>query len=310
MAVPTITSIDPTAGSSKGTNLVKIYGTNFSIATPPTAEGYHGGPEQQTVSVKFEGVEADWAGAASDTLIFCRASRWSGSYDALPINADVRVANLDANGVEVPGENATLLDAYTIDRPQIIGSTVQSLCEELIALFRRLFLENTHITMSRYFVEDTAFLDRVRAEVPVVYLVGPSLSRDGLRTRYRREAYEDPLDSLRYEQKAPPVYVVMNFDVRCYADNSQHAMGMQQQLALLFRDVGYFSFQGRDLEFRMPFNQYPSVINVPNQSDLQSVRCGLSIRGVQVDDETGTMVERGTIVFENDGDPIIELQGL
>lgn len=310
MAVPTVASVDPTSGSSKGTSLVRIYGTNFSIATPPTAEGYYGGPEQRTVSVKFEGIEASFAGAASSLLIMCRVPRWTGSYAALPVSADVRVANLDAAGVEVPGENATLVDAYTIDRPQLIGSNVQRLCEEVISVFRRMFIGNTNITMSRDFVEDTAFLERVMAEVPVVYLVGPNFVRDGLRTRHRLDPYEDSLDPLRSEQLAPPVYVTMEFDVRCYVDNSQHAMAMQQQLMLLFRDVGYIEFDGRNLEFRMPFNQYPSVVNVPNQSDLQSVRCGLSIRNVHVDDGTGTMVDRGSIVFDNDGDPVVEIQAL
>ena len=67
---------------------------------------------------------------------------------------------------------------------------------------------------------------------------------------------------------------------------------------------------GQELEHRIPFNRHPTTANVPNQSDIQSVRCGMVIKGVHIDEETGTMIERGTFIIENDGEPILDTQVL
>lgn len=294
MAIPTITSISPTSGLTKGGNILQINGTNFRIAPLPPAVGYLGGDAQQTVSVLFEGVRAEWAEAASDTLILTRVPQWAGAYDALPLDLDVRVANLDDSGVEIPTENATLADAYTIDRTKLTTESVlQKVCREAVSVFRRHLLQNTHITMSRDFDETIATLERKVAEAPVVYLIGPNSPTNRLRSCNHLDPRDDPANPGMFVRNEVPITVDLNFEIRIYAVGSQHTISLQQALILMFRDVTSLIVGDQIPEFRMPFNRYPTITNVPNQSDLYSIRSGMSIKGVHLDEESGTIIERG-----------------
>jgi len=308
MAVPTISSISPNSGRTSGRNIVKIVGTNFRVAPAPPPTGYLGGEAQQTVSVKFEGVRSEWAEAASSTLALARVPAWAGAYTNIPLTLDVRLANLDNAGAEIVGENVTKVDAYTILRPSLVEeSTIQKVCREVIAVFRRHLLENTHITMSRDFDDDPASLQRVLAEVPVVYLVGPATPPNRLRHLHQIEPVETvPTEFIRNEA---PVAVDLNFQIRAFAQGMDHMLSLQQELILLFRDAPYLNVAGQiPLEFRMPFSGYPTTITIPGLSDLYSIYAQMTIFGVQLDSASGTIIERGWEIFYNDGEPILDIQ--
>lgn len=310
MGIPTITSISPTTGLTKGGNVVQIVGTNFRIPPPPPADGYLGGDAQRTVRVLFEGVAAD-AQAASDTLIIATVPEWAGAFNIMPLSLDVSVANLDDAGVEIPGEVVVSSDLYTISRPSIAKKSVlKSVTAVLVDIFRRHLLENSHVTMSRDFDEDPSTIERVMADLPVVYLVGPNTPVDRLRSVNQLSPEALPGDSTYYFRKEVPITTTLVFDIRIYSQGMQHTTALQTELMMLFRDVPYLPYGDERYWLMMPFNRYPAISNVPNQSDLYSVRAGCEIRGVHLDSYSDTIIDIGRQIIDNDGEPIVETQAI
>lgn len=319
MAVPTITSVDPDSGLTTGDAIVRIVGTNFLLPTvAPT--GNLGGEQPKTVSVKFEGQESQWAYAASETLILARVPEYRGAYDiTYPVALDIRVANLDTNGDEIPTENDTLADAYSVDRPSLAGEQYfQSIVRAFLQLFKRHVLLNSHVTMSRDAAEDpTSGDERLRATAPSINLVGPRATQDRDHNFDRLEDVVDPGDVDSFIRKRHPTSLVFAFDLMLYARGSGHLYALQEGCINLFRDVTHIRVPlDKDLpdgeyteyEIEMPWLFEPVTEDDPNSSDLFVARAGVVIHGVQVDSRDGTIVERGWRIFGNDGNPTLEVE--
>jgi len=320
MAVPTVTGVNPASGSTRGKNVIRIEGTNFRLPDPPPLTGEVQSEQQKTVSVQFEGEESEWAYSASDSLILARVPTWNGPYDiTFPAQLDVRVANLDNSGVEIPGENATLADAYSINRPSLQNeSYLQRVVREVIRLFRRHVLENTHHTTSRDFSLSPATQETLRAEGPLVQLGGPSLVLNRFHTIERETVEEDPLGGVdgRMRRK-PPVTVDMNFLTTVWANNIYHLEGLVQALLLFQRDIKLVKVPRdptnpaagtKDYEFRMSWDSYPDINSDPTTDDLMYAAATFFVRGVHIDEDIGTIVERGWIITQNNGDPVLQVQ--
>lgn len=118
MALPTITSITPSAGHTGGRTLVEIVGTNFRLPSAPPAEGPVPEPPP-TVRVLFGGVPAIAVWVASTTLIRCITPIHdaSGAPTEMPAS-DVAVENIDDAGVLIPGETVTAAAAFSFERPR------------------------------------------------------------------------------------------------------------------------------------------------------------------------------------------------
>lgn len=321
MAVPTIASVDPTSGPTKGQNLVRIYGTDFRLPPAPP-DGYLGGEQQKTVSVQFEGQESEWAYAASDAMIFAKVPEWRGAYTGVsfPLALDIRVANLDDAGAEIAGENVTLADCYQIYRPSMVTeSYLQRVCRELIRVFRRHLLENTHTSTKTIYDDDTADgKARLMEEAPVIHLIGPRTPINRFYSVNREEPEEDETDPNLWLRKEAPVTVDLNFDVFIWTageSSTRQLLALHNGLLTLFRDVvdlrvdndpsdpskGY-----KEYEMALPWESYPEDDTGANDSDLCKSMAGIEIRGVHLIDDPATILERGSIITANDGEPIIE----
>jgi hypothetical protein len=319
MAVPTVTSIDPDTGITTGDNITQIVGTNFKLPfIAPT--GYLGGEQPKTVSVQFEGQESEWAYAASDTLIMARVPEYRGPHDIVyPVALDVRVANLDTDGVEIPTENATLAEGYSVDRPALSGeSYFQSVIRAFIHLFKRHVLQNTHVTMSRDAIEDPTVGDeRLRAKTPSINLVGPRTAQDRVHNFNRLGDVEDPSDPDAFIRKRHPTSLDFVFDLIIYAMGSGQLYALEQSCINLFRDVTHIRVpldpalpdgEYTEYEIEMPWLFEPVTEDNPNRSDLFVSRAGVVIQGVQVDSRSGTIVQRGWRITANSGYPIVEIE--
>jgi len=321
MAVPTVTSVEPNSGSTRGRNVVRIIGSNFRPPNPVPAIGYVGSAQQKTVSVKFEGVESEWAYYASDGLILARVPAWTGSYKVtFPYALDVRVANLDDSEVEIPGESATLADGYSINRPSLQEeSYLQRVIRELINIYRIHVLENTHHTTSRDFSGDPSSTETLKASTPLVQLVGPRMPLNRFDSINYEEPEEDPLggaDGMMRRMK--PVTCDLLFEIRAFALLDRHLTGLVQAILLMHRDVLFVkvlvdpndpSKGTKDYNLDLVWDGYPELETEPNISDLLSASMTCKIRGVHIDEESGTIVERGWRITQNDGDPVLESQG-
>jgi hypothetical protein len=313
MAVPTITAIDPMSGLASGRNVVEITGTNFRLPPSPPALGYVGGEEQITVSVQFQGIPVAFCAAASDTLIVAHAPAWSGPYTTMPLALDVRVANLDDAGAEIVGENATLAGGYTIRRPSLAATSfLQKHVDAVIKYFRRLILENTHVTTSRDFVSDPAANKRARARAPVIYLAGPRLPRNTVETVMYMPEEDHVTDPNGWVRRAEPIVTDIEFDlflITVGQSAERQILALQQALMTTLRDVPELTV---DADHRyhiwMPFDSYPIDTSSANMSDLHIVQAVCTIKGVHLDHEAAIIVERGWSLYDNDGMPLLDMQ--
>jgi len=321
MGIPTVTAVDPNSGPTRGYDLVAVTGTNFRLPDPPPA-GDATGDQDRTVKVSFGGVDSDWAYAASEELIYARVPEWRGDYETMPLPLAVRVANLDNDENEIPGENATLADGYTIDRPNLAKECYfQRACREIIRTFRRHVIKNTYMTVRRDYDEDATDWETLKASAPVIHLMGPRVPINRFDSVNREEAVEDPTDPDAYLRKKEPVTTDIEFDVQVWTSASPNdaatrtLMGILQSMLLMFRDVtelridinpddpddGYYEY-----DFHMPWHGYPDVNSEANSHDLTGFRAICLLKGVHIDEEAGTVIERGWIVSANDGEPTVE----
>lgn len=301
MAVPTITDLSPNTGKTKGDNIIFINGTNFRLPPSPPHIGFLGGDQQKTVSVKFEGQESAWAYAASSEKIIARVPEYLGPHDVnYPVGLDIRVANLDDAGVEIPSENVTLENGYSVDRPNLaIESYMQRVIRSFQHMFKRHVLFNTFITSSRDAPNKALNDERFKAQLPAIFLIGPRTNTN----RFKSSNLEDEqFDAGEWERRRFPVTLDFEFDLEIHATKSRHLFGIEQALILLFRDKTSLVIENdpddqskgsTEYEIAMQWDTTPSTENEPNQSDIMSSTAIVTIEGVHVDDEDGTIVERG-----------------
>lgn len=319
MAVPTITTVTPAAGRSTGTNLIEIAGTNFRLPPPPPAVGYLGGAQPRTVRVQFAGVDSDWAYAANATLILARVPAWAGAYDlAWPFAVDVRVANLDDAGVEIPGEATVKVDGYDYQQPALAAEPyLQRVLRELVRLFRRHLLPNVWLTVDVDYTDSPADQDRLRALAPVLHLVGPLGPLNRFDSVNRDEPVDDPLAPLRWLERREPVTADLTFEVRCYAATSRQLFALGQAFILFQRDVVELRVpddpaiptgSAKVYEVNCPFDGLPDYNTEPVNAGLFGWVGRFMIRGVQIDTEAGTIIGRGWRITANDGEPTVQTE--
>jgi hypothetical protein len=317
MTVPTITTITPGTGLTKGVALIVIEGTNFRLPPTPSA-GYHGGDAQQTVTVSFGGTDSQWAHAVSATRVHARLPEWDGDWrDAMPKSLDVRVANLDDAGVEIPGEEVTAVDGMVIDRPKLSKKQdMHRVVLELLRVFRRHLHINTWLNQGREFDEDpTDARDKPnRSSLPLIALEGPSTQINRFSSLNRMEPTEDAGDPGSWYRYRFPVTVDMTFDVTAYANSETHLLSLGAAFTTLFRDVIYLRVPRdvgdptkgtADYELAVPFDGQPDYQSPPELDDLHSFAAVVTIRGVDIDESEGIVIERGVDLAD---DPSLETQ--
>lgn len=307
MTVPTITGINPAQGLSIGGNVVVIQGTGFRLPSEPPS-GYLGGAEQQTVSVKFQGVEADWSAAASATEIYCNVPAFAGTPSALPLEADVRVANLDDDGLEITGENVTLSEGYLYSRVDLPEETyLQAIVRELVLLLRRHVTPAVNPTASRDYDENPATVERLIATLPTIDLAGPRIVRsEGVRQIAKHEAEENALDSDMFERRRRPIIVDLEFEVNGWCDSVRQAYSLSDAFLKAMRGFPYLGVNGHQYDLEIPWGQEPALTALPNYSDVKGFASQIVVRGVMLDAVGDTVVERGWRITDNDGEPELD----
>ncbi len=322
MTIPAITNINPSSGLTRGDNIVHITGSGFRVPPAPPATGYLGGEQPKTVSVKFEGQESAWAYSASDTLILARVPEYRGPHSGItfPLALDVRVANLDDEEVEIPGENFTLQDAYAVGQPGLAEeSYLQRVIRAFVHLFRRHVHDKVFVTVSRDAARQPLDDERLQAEAPALYLKGPTAPINRFYGVNREEEVEE--GPTGWYLKRFPCTHDLEFTLTIIATSSAHLYGLLQSCILLFRDITEVRVLDdaeddlvnptgsyKDYEIEMPWPFAPDVDDSPNASDLFKATAGVVIRGVHIDYEAGTIIERGWKITENDGLPTTDMQ--
>jgi hypothetical protein len=319
VTIPTLASVSPSSGLTTGGGLVWLNGSGFRLPPVPPV-GHTNTREQQTVGVWFAGVRAPWAAAASATRALAQVPEWKGAPDlAGPFALAVRLANLDDAGAEIPTENVTLPNGYSVDRPNLAPEPYfQRVARALIHALKRNLHANVALTLGRDYDAATGDPARLPATLPAIYLAGPHVSVARRDAYNREDPVADPVTPHAFTRVREAVAVDLTFDLSLWADNPRHLMALTQAMLLMFRQVRFLevlrdpatpALGSYSYELDLPWDSYPDLVTDPNRDDLVGIRAACIVRGVQVDTEAGTLVERGMEVTTNAGEPTLVVLG-
>lgn len=320
MAIPTVTSVSPASGPTRGGGVVSVVGTNFRLPDVQPLTGYLGGPAPLSVRVEIGGEVCPEAQAASSRLILATVPEWRGVPTALPAKLNVVVRNVSAAGVPIPTEVGTLVEGYTVKHPELPEMCyLQRAVLELMNLFKRHVIGNVHVTVRKDYVADPTKIERLLATVPVVHLIGPQTPLNRFCSVNREQAEADPTVANGYLRRAAPVTEDVAFEVQAWARTQREIFSIGHAMMMLFRDVVLLRVYNdpaapasgyKEYEVGVPFYGHPTYNTTPNPDDLSSLRAQVEIKGVHMDDEAGTIVERGWEITANDGEPTLDPQAL
>ena len=318
MAVPTITAVAPASGHTVGMDIVKITGTNFRL--PPSIVGYDPGDAQQTIKITMGGVDSTEAHAITATSGYAKVPSWAGTATAVtPIAVDVRVANLDDNGDEISGENATLSDGYSYDRtPLTTEVIVQRVTKELVLSLRRFVHSNTVLDTSPMYDDSTADdTDRIKAAgIPLVKVIGPVESENKRMTYQSVDEEDDPDVAGQYIRRARIQSVDLDFTIQCWTDD-RHS-GAIYTLANAVTDAiykkGYITIAVDPDDSTLGDYDLPWAITEMTEYDtgdgldgLHKATMSCEIREIPKDDPSATVIERGYDLGGDDVVPTMEI---
>lgn len=317
MAIPTITTIVPSAGYTRGTNVIAINGTNFRLPPAPDPAGYLGGEAQRTVSVSFDGIASPNAQAASSTLIYATVPTLTGTPPTTwPVLLDVRVANLNNAGSEIATENVTKLDGYAMTRPELSARCMLvRLNIAIIQLLKRHVLSNVALTQGRDYDDDPATWERLRASTPALLLSGPILERNR-DYGFNRED-DEAVGASQWLRRRDPITVDLAYDVRGLASSPVHLGALGEAFMLALRDVQMLALPAvagvtlsvdNEYEIEILDTEFPRFDAAPNTDDLYMFDARILVRGVHLDDDSATVIERGWRIAANDGAPTLDVQ--
>jgi hypothetical protein len=319
MGIPTITTVSPATGPTKGGNVVEITGTNFRLPPTPPAVGFVGGDAQVTVAVQFGGVASAEAHALTATRLYARVPAWAGAWDtATPAALAVRVANLDDAGVEIPTENVTKANAYTVDRPSLQALTdwQRFIYDGVVTFLRRHLLMDVWVRASRDYDANPADGENepMEAVVPRIELAGPTVREDRENALNRLDPEAD--GATYFRRLHYPRTVELDFDVTGFASSERGIFGLAQAFILLFRDhdaipflrVGGAPSSGIiSYEALIPFDGQPSFGPVDTADGLRTFGAILRVCGVDLDETDGLVIERGRTVYDDIYDEVQEV---
>lgn len=311
MAVPTLTTIDPTYGHAGGKELVTIVGTGFELPPTPPATGYVGGDAPESVQVEFNGQPATEVQVWTSTLLTCLVPAFTGAPEDLDADPGLAV-DLTIRNV-VGGEEATFTDAYNYRRTDLTRAdgSLQHVLRRLVRDLKRQVIEEVAFaTTVDYDGDTTDLLDVVElAAIPAIALFGPDIQEDFFR-RTNEKPTEQDLGQLEFDKYRFPRVATLSFEATLTA----RSMGEYLQLANEF--VGFFNrnpllavdkdsqdpAQGT-VEFDMYLTSGPSRGGAANADDVYSGSATFIIRGVPIDADEGTRIQWGQVV-ENTEDAV------
>lgn len=305
MAVPTITAVSPSSGHTLGLDVVKITGTDFRL--PPAIVGYDPGDAQQTIKVTFGGVDSTKAHAITATSGYATVPSWTGpDTAATPYSVDVRVANLDNDGDEISGENATLSNGYSYIRTTLTTQViVQRVTKTLIQYLRRFVHPNVVLTTSSMYDDSTADdTDRIKAAgLPLVKVIGPVETENKRMTSHSEDEEDDADIASEFTRKHPVRSVDLDYNIQVFSDDRH--VGSVYTLANAVTDCiwkkGYLTVAVDPDDSTLGNYELPWAITSEADYDMGDDLDGLrkasiscEIREVPKDDPSGTIIERGT----------------
>ena len=232
--IPTFTSVTPNFGPSGGRFVAVIVGTGFrtSAAIVPA------------VSVEIDGVASRDVRVYSSTEIQfvvpqLRRGGAGATEDPLP-KMDLRIVNLDDDGIPIAGEEVTAPKAFEYRRSALRDPLAtkqqqiyQQVIREVIHAFQRQVVANTALyTNVDYGKEGDIKIMTTR--LPAAGLNGPRLSEDFINRHHWNGPLEVSFDADEVDFRFSAMLMTFEFDVVLASDKQLELIAMMQALIELF----------------------------------------------------------------------------
>lgn len=297
MSVPTITSVTPSSGVTRGGNLVEIEGTNFRVPSDGTPESLGNGKAVPTISVQFDGVSSDYAHAITSSRAIARVPQWRGDPKDIPKSMTVRLANLDDSHVEIPGENVELADGYTVERPRLTvrGITVRVM-REFLEEIRRHIHPNVWFTTERFYWDMSEGVpDEIRqATKPLVHINGLSMEANEDEQGMGGKDVETSSEVWHtYPNGRAVDLVIGSIDIYSSAEHTDEIFNLGRAMVAFadecpFLTVERESWDVGDEDYKYPMtlpdDGLPSYDVGPSMDGLKYCRVSMVIEGIELND--------------------------
>ena len=310
MAIPTITSITPENGLTRGRNVVQIVGTNFSM--PPDPPLVSSGPAFQSIKVEFGSLRSVEAFAITPTLAIAKVPTYAG--DSMPAAGDavtLTLTNLDNAGAEIVGENVTF-DSYTYERPSfVVQQAGEYVLGKFIEFLRRHITPNVWLTMGRSYSDGTDQTNEKikQAKLPMVWINGVDFEFNPLAQKMSNPEFLT--SATEFSEFRPPVAVdIVMSSIQIYSnqEHTREIIALSQAFLNALRDVPHLDCDppGYDTEqtaynypMSIPADGSPSFDLGPENDGLKVCKVACTIEEVDLADINGTLTDLGWTVEED-----------
>jgi len=290
MATPTITTISPETGGTRGATLLEIAGTNFRCR--PTAYGLPPLVSGPTVRVTIGGHACPKVYPVSSSLLGVLTPRCvqnpnravdSPDYDVFP-PLDVVVTNLDDSGNPIAGESATLPLGFTYSRQllgaPIVGTDLEPPVSQVLRAFvqdlRRDVWRSVSVRAAPDFADEGASYTLLGPSPTVAIKV--SIGRDEEWSQWDNvRVYVAQQDGSILQYK-PTRTVRLDLMLILSAKGEGIAMRMLDSTLGLLQDVPYVEAGGN--QFPLEQTRGADQIATPNSGGIEAYELRVSIRGV------------------------------
>lgn len=281
MVAPTINTVTPSEGQSRGETFVRIVGTNFNLVA------------QGTVRVTFGGIEASNVAVASATEIMCLSPR------ATALGAvNVQVTNITPDEPNPPiEESATLAGAFTYKRPSIATPgdfsnhpLIALAIRQLLVDLRLYVLANTHHAMHPEYASalDAAIPSEHQATVPSLKLMGPQVTEDAFYA-WRGPIVDDLVTGTtprRFSDYHEPTAVRLTFDLIGVAKTPEESSALWVAAMAYFKSTPdlRLTYQGQAVEIEMQttWDQRGDFSAPAGREGIYQFTLQFQLRGLQV----------------------------
>lgn len=305
MATPTITSVTPSTGITRGGYLVTIGGTDFDTnvdfsATPTTPNGAR-------MTVEFDGRLATDVRVVSSTALTCIVPRGDLA-DALNTFAvDVVVTNLDE--IALP-PSATLVAGFTYNRPNLTDEThLANVVRVLMQRMKQQIVANVALHTHTDFDLVTGDLtNRVEpAKLPVVVLVGPTLEPHTV-TNYNAKILTingspTPTDFTKHNRAKA---VDLEFEVRLMSSSKKELLNLLHHAVMFVHRNGLLDGIPIDpsspglgtVEYGLMIVDEFSAADRPSRANVREASGTWRVEGVLL--ESGDLIEAAPVIDTTD----------
>jgi hypothetical protein len=298
-----VTSVEPSTGSSGGGLLVEIAGAGFRLPPPAVSSGPMASPPP-TLEVHIGGHAARDVRVLGSDRLTCIVPAGT------PGPADVVVQNLDEMCARLPGEKAALARGFTyVLSPLTPESDLTRLVRTLLQELRRQVMDNVVLTVQTDFDAETGAELHVGqlAELPGLVLVGPELPEN--RFYSMNELPEASVGPNTFVRRREPYTVDLGFTIVGVSDHTTELLNLMATTQLFFhrnkslvmtRDAANVEAGTVQYEMDIAPGGGLRTTSQPNESNVRSFSGKFVIRGFDLEDvpgqSGGLIVERGRTV--------------